>query len=147
MGCRLKRVAKAKPQKGIAETQASFAELNRVNEAVDTDEHPLRSFMDAKATVNAGDHDRGLKVRVTLQAADPDFKPTERLTPFGIFLPQFNDLWRSWVPSKLTADAIVERLEDWWQQVKHRFPQIHRGVSNADNGPENHSRRTQFMAR
>lgn len=89
----------------------------------------------------------GGKNRVTLQAADHDFKPTERLTPFGIFLPQFNDLWLSLLTSKLTADAIVDRLEDWWQQVRHRFPHIHRWVINADNGPENHSRRTQFMAR
>jgi hypothetical protein len=147
MGYRLKRVAKAKPQKVIAETQAIFAEVNRVNEAADADDHTLRISLDAQATVNVGDYDRGGKNRVTIQAADHDFKPTERLTPFGIFLPQFNDLWLSLVTSKLTADAIVDRLEDWWQQVKHRFPPIHRWVINADNGPENHSRRTQFMAR
>ena len=47
--------------------------------------------------------------------------------------------------SKLTADSIVDCLEDWWQQVKAQFPQIHRWVINVDNGPENHSRRTQFM--
>ena len=49
--------------------------------------------------------------------------------------------------SKLTADSIVDRLEDWWKQVKAQFPHIRRWVINADNGPENHSRRTQFMAR
>jgi hypothetical protein len=89
----------------------------------------------------------GEKNRVPTQAADHDFKPTETLTPFGIFLPASNDLWLSFVRSKLTADAIVDCLEDWWQQVKARFPHIRRWVINADNGPENHSRRTQFMAR
>lgn len=89
----------------------------------------------------------GEKNRVPIQAADHDFKPLETLTPFGIFLPASNELWLSFVSSKLTADAIVDQLEAWWQQVKARFPHIHRWVINADNGPENHSRRTQFIAR
>lgn len=80
-------------------------------------------------------------------AADHDFKPTATVTPFGIFLPQYNQLSLALVTSKLTADCIVDRLEDWWQQVKAQFPQIRRWVINADNGPENSSRRTQFMQR
>ena len=89
----------------------------------------------------------GGKNRVLIQAADHDFKPTATLTPLGIFLPASNDLWLSLVSSKLTADAIVDCLEAWWQQVKPHFSHIHRWLINADNGPENHSRRTQFMAR
>ena len=89
----------------------------------------------------------GGKNRMFVQAADHDFKSTATLTPLGIFLPASHELWLSFVTSKLTADAIVDRLETWWQQVKTRFPQIHRWLINADNGPENHSRRTQFMAR
>ena len=89
----------------------------------------------------------GGKNRVLIQAADHDFKPTATLTPLGIFLPASNDLWLSLVSSKLTADAIVNCLEAWWQQVKAHFSHIHRWLINADNGPENHSRRTQFMAR
>ena len=147
MGYRLKRVVKAKPQKVIAETEAIFAEVNRVNQAADADEHTLRLSIDAKATVKVGDFDRGGKNRLHIQAADHDFKPTDTLTPFGIFLPQTNDLWLTLVSSKLTADSIVDRLEDWWQLVKAQFPHIHRWVINVDNGPENHSRRTQFMAR
>ena len=76
-----------------------------------------------------------------------DFKPTDMLTPFGLFLPQTNDLWLTLVRSKLTADSIVDRLEDGWWLVKAQFPHIHRWVINADNGPENHSRCTPFMAR
>ena len=89
----------------------------------------------------------GEKNRVSTLAADHDFKPTATVTPFGIFLPQYNQLSLALVTSKLTADCIVDRLEDWWQQVKAEFPQIRRWVINADNGPENSSRRTQFMQR
>jgi hypothetical protein len=89
----------------------------------------------------------GEKSRVSTPAADHDFKPTATVTPFGIFLPQYNQLSLAFVTSKLTADCIVDRLEDWWQQAKAQFPHIRRWVINADNGPENSSRRTQFMHR
>ncbi len=89
----------------------------------------------------------GEKSRASTRAADHDFKPTATVTPFGIFLPQYNHLSLALVTSKLTADCIVDRLEDWWQQVKAQFPHIRRWVINADNGPENSSRRTQFMHR
>lgn len=61
LGYRLKRVAKTKPQKVIAETEAIFAEVNRINQAADADAHTLRISMDAKATVKVGDYDRGGK--------------------------------------------------------------------------------------
>jgi len=43
--------------------------------------------------------------------------------------------------------ASVDLIEKWWIQVKERFPHIRQLVINQDNGPENHSRRTQFMQR
>lgn len=61
LGYRLKRVAKTKPQKVIAETEAIFAEVNRVNQVADADAHTLRLSIDAKATVKVGDYDRGGK--------------------------------------------------------------------------------------
>ena len=61
LGYRLKRVAKTKPQKVIAETEAIFSEVNRVNQAADADAHTLRLSIDAKATVKVGDYDRGGK--------------------------------------------------------------------------------------
>jgi len=147
LGYRLKRVAKTKPQKVIAETEAIFAEVNRIHQVADADVHTLRISIDAKATVKVGDYDRGEKNRVSTRAADHDVKPTATVTPFGIFLPQYNHLSLAFVTSKLTADGMVDRLEDWWQQVKTQFPHIRRWVINADNGPENSSRRTQFMHR
>ncbi len=49
--------------------------------------------------------------------------------------------------SKITSDFIVDILEDFWRSQKSRFDQIKTLVINQDNGPENHSRRTQFMKR
>src|ERR671916_717667 len=49
--------------------------------------------------------------------------------------------------SKVTSDSIVDRLEDWWECNRVRFPEVTKLVLNLDNGPENHSRRTQFLKR
>jgi transposase len=51
------------------------------------------------------------------------------------------------VTSKVTSDCLVDRLVQWWTQVEPRFADISTLVINLDNGPENHSRRTQFMQR
>ncbi len=89
----------------------------------------------------------GEKNRVTTLAADHDFKPTATLTPVGIFLPQYHELYLFFVTSKVTADCLVDLLENWWHEVKDRFRSITSWVINADNGSENNSRRTQFMHR
>jgi hypothetical protein len=89
----------------------------------------------------------GEKNRVPTFANDPDFDPDATLTPVGIFLPQFNQLYLFFVESKVTADCLVDILEQWWHQVKQEFSSVRNLVINADNGPENHSRRTQFMFR
>ena len=49
--------------------------------------------------------------------------------------------------TKATADCLVDVLGLFWQENRHRFPQVQRLVLNQDNGPENNSRRTQFMQR
>ena len=78
---------------------------------------------------------------------DHDFPTETTLIPYGIFIPEYNELFLFFVSSKLTADCIVDLLESWWEIVKHRFVHIQKLVINQDNGPENHSRRTQFMKR
>lgn len=80
-------------------------------------------------------------------AADHDFEPEAKVTPVGIFLPAFDELFLYGVTSKVTSDCLVDRLLDWWENVKERFPHIKTLLLNLDNGPENHSRRTQFMQR
>ena len=103
--------------------------------------------MDAKATVKVGPFSRGGKNRVPTYAADHDFQPAATVTPVGIFLPASDELFMSAVTSKVTSDCLVDRLVQWWEQVRPRFPQITTLVINLDNGPENHSRRTQFLYR
>ena len=38
-------------------------------------------------------------------------------------------------------------FRSWWLAHHKRFPQVKTLLLNQDNGPENHSRRTQFMKR
>lgn len=45
------------------------------------------------------------------------------------------------------SDFIVDILEDFWLEQKHRFSDIQTLLLNQDNGPQNSSRRTQFMKR
>ncbi|MCU7880114.1 MAG: transposase [Candidatus Thiodiazotropha sp. (ex Lucinoma aequizonata)] len=68
------------------------------------------------------------------------------MTPFGILLPKTGDnhLWFS--QSKVTADFMVDRLEEMMPQWKKRFA-LHTLVINADNGPESSGRRTQWLKR
>ena len=103
--------------------------------------------LDAKATVKVGPFSRRGTSRVAVQAADHDFQPEATVTPVGLFLPQYDDLFLYGVTSKVTSDCLVDRLEEWWASVRERFAHITTLVLNVDNGPENHSRRTQFMHR
>ncbi len=121
--------------------------MKQRNEEADADEQVLRISMDAKATVKVGPFARGGKSRVRTSAADHDFKPVATVTPVGIFLPSCDELFLYAVTSKVTSDCLVDRLVDWWETVKARFAHITTLVINLDNGPESHSRRTQFMQR
>jgi hypothetical protein len=102
--------------------------------------------MDAKAMILIGLFSRGGRTRVA-GALDHDFNSEAKLTPFGIFLPDYDELYLYLLPSRLTSDGIVDCLEQFWQQVRTRFAKVERLLINQDNGPENHSRRTQFMKR
>jgi Rhodopirellula transposase DDE domain len=103
--------------------------------------------MDTKATVKVGDYSRRGKKRVQVKAADHDFKALAKVTPVGILVPQFDELFLACVTSKVTSDCLVDVLELWWQSQGERFKGIDTLVINLDNGPENQSYRTQFMAR
>ncbi len=110
----------------------------------------LRISMDAKASIPIGDFSRGGKTRVVVKAQDHDFKPEEKVTPFGFFLPdlpEFKELYLYLATSRVTSDFIADCLNDFWQEQKERFAHIKKILINLDNGPENHSRRTQFMKR
>ncbi len=147
LGYCLKRVIKAKPVKKIPQTEAIFEQVEQINTEADNDPNTLRISVDAKVAVKVGEFDRKGKTRVPTISVDHDFAPETTLIPYGIFLPEYNELFLFFVSGKLTADCIVDLLESWWQSVKHRFAHIQKLVINQDNGPENHSRRTQFMKR
>jgi hypothetical protein len=103
--------------------------------------------MDAKAIVKVDPFARGGKSRMQVNAADQDFQPLATVTPVGIFLPTLEELFVYGVTSKVTSDCLVDCLAQWWEAVRERFAHITTLVINMDNGPENHSRRTQFMQR
>ena len=90
---------------------------------------------------------RGGRARVVVKALDHDFKPEKKLTPFGIFLPEHDELYLYFTASRVTSDFIADCLDDCWHEVQVRFPAVRTLLLNLDNGPENHSRRTQFMKR
>ena len=135
------------PPKRVPQTDAIFEQLKQVNPQADRADDTLRISIDAKATVVIGPFSRRGRSRTRTKAVDHDFKPEATLTPFGIFLPQYDDLWLYMARSKVTSDFIVDRLEQWWQEVRLRFLNVKTLVINLDNGPENHSRRPQFLKR
>ena len=133
--------------KKVPETDAIFERLAQVNPAADAAETVLRLSLDAKATIPVGLFSRGGYSRLTVKALDHDFKPKQKVTPVGIFLPQYNELFVFLTTSPVTADLLVDCLHQTWLMLQERFPQVRTLLLNLDNGPENHSRRTQFMKR
>ena len=121
--------------------------MSRVNRAADSAEDTVRISLDAKATVTVGPFSRGGKSRVAVAAADHDFQPEATVTPVGLFLPEYDELYLYGVTSRVTSDCLADCLEAWWASVRGRFRHITTLVLNLDNGPEHHSRRTQFMGR
>jgi len=147
LGYSLKKVRKSRPLKKLPETDAIFEELGRVNAEADKAETMLRLSVDAKATVLLGLLSRGGYSRVEVKALDHDYRPEEKTTPVGIILPEHKEVYIFLTASPVTADLIADCIGDVWQMIKERFPLVKTLVINQDNGPECHSRRTQFMKR
>lgn len=141
-----KKVLKNQPLKKIPETDAIFDEVHKANLAADASADVLRISMDAKATVKLGPFSRGGRNRKTVKAGDHDFGGTGKLTPFNILLPQQDELFISFAESKVTSDYIWDRIEELWPSFLEKYnPSVL--MLNQDNGPENSSRRTQFIKR
>ena len=111
------------------------------------DKSILRLSLDAKARVNIGSFDRGGRNRALTETEDHDYNPKTTVTPYGIFLPDLDELFLYFTESKVTSDFIVDILEDFWKSESWRFSEIKTLILNQDNGGENNSRRTQFMKR
>jgi hypothetical protein len=146
LGYRLRKVRKCRPLKKIPETDAIFEEVHQVNQAADQAEGILRISLDTKAAVSIGPFSRGGYSRQGENACDHDFQPKTTLIPFGILLPQTGDNHLWFGQGKVTADFMVDRIEEMVPQWKQSFD-LHTLVINADNGPESSGRRTQWLKR
>jgi len=71
LGYSLKRVLKSKPKKKIAETEAIFEQIEKINREADEDPKTLRISLDGKVGVKVGEFDRGGKTRVKTEAFLP----------------------------------------------------------------------------
>jgi hypothetical protein len=147
LGYHPKKVKKSQPLKKIPETDAIFEQLKQINAQTEADETTLRMSVDAKGTVLLALLSRGGFNRLKVKALDHDFRPDEKVTPVGVFLPQYNELYIFLVTSSVTSDTLVDCIENVWLRTADRFPLVQTLVINQDNGPECHSRRTQFMYR
>ncbi len=147
LGYHPKKVRKSQPLKKIPETDAIFEQLKQVNAETDGDETALRLSVDAKGTVLLALLSRGGFNRLEVKALDHDFRPAEKVTPVGVFLPRYNELYIFLVTGSVTSDAIADCIHAVWTMIANRFPLVQTLVINQDNGPECHSRRTQFMNR
>ena len=103
--------------------------------------------MDAKATIKIGPFSRGGYTRnEDTKGSDHDFTPKALLNLYGIFLSEHDELYHFFTESKVTSDFMVDSLEEIWPDLKSRFNPTMLLI-NLDNGPENQSRRTQFIKR
>jgi hypothetical protein len=147
LGYSLKKVRKSQPLKKIPETDAIFEQLARIKAEAAEDETMLRLSIDAKATVLLGLLSRGGYSRVKVKALDHDYRPEQKTTPVGIIFPQQNEIYIFLTTSPVTSDLLVDCIRQVWLMNQARFPLVKTLVINQDNGPECHSRRTQFMKR
>ncbi|SPF52480.1 conserved hypothetical protein [Candidatus Desulfosporosinus infrequens] len=145
MGYQLKKVRKSKPLKKIEQTDAIFENLKIVHDDSKSKSNVLRISIDTKDRVKIGEFSRGGRSRITVKAGDHDFGG-EYVTPFGILDITHNQVELIITRSKVTADFMVDYIETYWQKNGHLNGKDTL-IINADNGPENSSRRTQFMKR
>jgi hypothetical protein len=131
----------------VKETDALFANLKETHQQAAGAEDTWRLSLAAQAPVLIGPFSRRGKGRQGKQGADHDFKPWGRLTPCGIFLPDYKDLTFYFSHSQVTSAFMVDRLGEWWQVNRERYPKVRKLLLDLDNGPENHSRRSQFIYR
>ena len=138
---------KCRPLKKIPQTDEIFTEVHRINQEADANPRKVRISLDTKATVKIGGFSRGGYNRQGENGLDHDFGPMQKLTPFGIILPETKETFLWMTGSKVTADFMVDRLEDLCIGLLERFPGLDTLVINADNGCESSGRRTQWLKR
>jgi hypothetical protein len=121
--------------------------VGQVSRAADAADDVLRVSIDAKATVKVGPFARGGESRVAVAAADRDFQPEASITPVGIPPPALDEPSLYGGTSEVASDCPVDRRVRWREAVRARSPHLTTPAINLDNGPEDHGRRAQFVAR
>jgi hypothetical protein len=99
-----------------------------------------------------GNLSRSGKSRRAHRALDHDMEPLVKLMPFGVHHADTSETWLSFITGSVTADFMANRLHEIWTTLKNgHHPQtlvINKTlVTNADNGPENNTARTQWPRR
>lgn len=94
-----------------------------------------------------GGFSRGGYNRQHEKGLDHDFGAKEKLTPFGIFLPETKESFFWMATSRVTADFMIDRLEELLPKLRERCPELETLVINADNGCESSGSRTQWLKR
>lgn len=147
LGYTLKKVKKAKPFKKIEQTDAIFRKLKKIHDETKEHSNVVRLSIDTKDRVKIGDYSRGGTSRVAVKAVDHDFSKVF-VTPFGILDVTAEQVALSFTKTKVTADFMVDEIERYWISSGYATSKdIDTLIINSDNGPENSSRRTQFIKR
>jgi hypothetical protein len=118
LGFHPRKVVKSKPLRKIKETDAIFSQVHQVNQQADADPGTIRVSVDTKAVVAIGDLSRGGKSRQSEHTLDHDFEPEQKLTPFGVFRPDTSETWLYFTSGSVTADFMVDRLQELWPGFK-----------------------------
>jgi hypothetical protein len=104
LGFHPRKVVKSKPLRKLKETDVDFG--------------TIRVSLDTKAVVAIGDLSRGGKSRQGEQTLDHDFAPECKVTPFGLFRPDTSETWLYFTSGPVTADFMVDRLQELWPGFK-----------------------------
>jgi len=121
--------------------------MSRERAKAATSPNVLELSMDAKAVIKVGEFSRYGSSRVLVFTLDHDHGFDGKVTPYGILLTAHKELTVSLATGPVTADFIVDQVDAWWCAHRARFPQVDTLLLLQDNGPENQSRRTQFLSR
>lgn len=143
MGYTQKKVQKTKPLSRINETDSIFENLSKIHEEISNDDTVVRLSIDTKDRVKVGEFSREGKSRLDVKALDHDFCDNY-VVPFGIMDVKKKTIEITMTETKATADFMVDRLEEYWDKNCKDKNVL---LLNADNGPENNSKRTQFIKR
>jgi transposase len=145
LGYTLRKVKKTKPLKKIEQTDAIFEQLKQTRDTYHGQSNVACLSIDTKDRVKIGNFSRGGVSRMEVKAADHDFSQ-QFVTPFGILDVCTDQVGLFFTTSKVTADFMVDRIKEYWKTTGCEGTKDTL-VLYCDNGPESHSRRTQFMKR